>query len=336
MTLHWCAQSFKGQNIALFYASKEHTHLWRSMYQKAGLNRSYMFQTLHPAKRRLSGPPALPRSTAEPQQVASPGSTRPSPAALRKVTRTFNTRRCPRSSLPGHFPRGCGGFRGGFRGGFPPPPLPESPPAAPTAARPNGRSPHSWRAAARLAQPDSRQPAQYSAPAAPRRPLRSGAPRPARPAPANERRARARVPPRAPIREGAAPPGGGGSSRPAAGARAPGSPRVPHSREPAPAASVERAGRRSRGGSPAARPALGSRWLRARSLSLFPKGPARAELPSGAGPERPPQRQEAVSEGGGVGAGDGLGRPVRGGSGPSDGVCGGRARKRELMRTGGN
>lgn len=166
MTLHWCAQSFKGQNIALFYALKEHTHLWRPVYQKTGLNRSYVFQTPHPAKRRLSGPPAPPRSTAEPHRVASPGSPRPSPAALRKATRRFNARRCPRSSLPGHFPRGCGGFPTTIAAAAPPRELspPARPPAAPTAARPNGRSPRSWRAAARLAQPDSRSPTRGSPP----------------------------------------------------------------------------------------------------------------------------------------------------------------------------
>lgn len=48
--MHWCIWYFKRQNTPLLYALKEHTHLWRDVYQKAGFNRSYTFQTPHPAR----------------------------------------------------------------------------------------------------------------------------------------------------------------------------------------------------------------------------------------------------------------------------------------------
>lgn len=170
-------------------------------------------------------------------------------------------------------------------------------------------------------QPGSQQPAQHNAPAAPRRPLRSGAPRPARTAPANERRSRAEPP--APLSERA--------RRPLAAAAAArerhrgpegrggrgGFPPVPRSRERAPAAAswAQRTWRRPWGEALSSSAAVTSG-----GTAAFPEGPAQAALaPLWGGA---PRRKERVTEGGSWGvAGDGVGRPVGAGSGPSNRTC---------------
>lgn len=126
-----------------------------------------------------SDPPALPGSTAEPQRAPRAGSTHPSPPALRKGTVTVNAKRCPPS-------------RAAFRGAV-------AVARAPTAVRPPQRPLTSLMSRGSGNPARSNPPGTALPPAATRRPLRSGAPRPARLAPANQRRARDEPPPPAPL-----------------------------------------------------------------------------------------------------------------------------------------